>query len=98
MLLDDFLTEFFENITDAEGINNIKEAIKKSVAEFINYDAAKVETQVLTDDHNLPGNLCINSEAYPDGEIIFLNFNLDGICKKCEEHPCLQPWRFKARD
>lgn len=82
MLLDDFLTELFGNIADAEGINNIKEAIKKSVAEFINYDTARVETQVLTDDDSLPGNLCINSEAYPDGEIIFLDFNLDGIYEK----------------
>ena len=82
MLLDEFLTEFFENLTDIEGINNIKRAVRKNVAEFINYDTAKVEAQVLTDNDNFPGNLCVNSEAYPDGEIIFFDFNLDGVYEK----------------
>ena len=77
MLLDDFLTELFGNIADAEGVDNIKKVVKKNIT--VNYDTAKIEAQVLTDDDNLPGNLCINCEAYSDGEIIFFDFNLDGI-------------------
>ena len=88
MLLDEFLTELFENLTDIEGINNIKKAVKNGVTEFINYGSAKIEAQVLTDNDNLPGTLCINSEAYPDGEIIFLDFNLDGVYEKRKGTGC----------
>jgi len=80
MLLDDFLTELFGNIADAKGVDNIKKVVKKNIT--VNYDTTNIEAQVLTDNDNFPGNLCVNSEAYPDGEIIFFDFNLDGIYEK----------------
>jgi hypothetical protein len=84
MTLDNFLEEFFSNIAYPEGVRNIKEAIKNNMTKEVDYNTTVIETQILTDDDNFFGNLCISSDGYNEGEVIFMDFNLEGNYQKIE--------------
>ena len=47
----------------------------------LDFDSAKVECQVLTDGNNYDPRVAISSEAYNDGEIVFLDYNVDSLDK-----------------
>lgn len=75
MLLDEFLNEFFSNLTDKEGIENICKTIRENIS--VNYDTTKIEFQVSTEENDYAPDVSINSEGYDDGEVVFIDCYID---------------------
>ncbi|XZH99747.1 hypothetical protein ACSXEK_16205 (plasmid) [Clostridium perfringens] len=44
----------------------------------LDFDSTKVEHQVFTEENNYDPRVEISSETYEDGEIIFLDYHLQG--------------------
>ncbi|EPB8249042.1 TPA: hypothetical protein ACF2DD_000129 [Clostridium perfringens] len=82
MQLDKFLNNFLENIIDDEYSNKVIKLIKEGMEENnLDFNSAKVECQVLTENNNYDPRVEISSEAYNDGEIIFLDYHVDNLDK-----------------
>ena len=80
--LDKFLNNFLENIIDDECSNKVIKLIKEGMKQNdLDFDSAKVECQVLTDGNNYDPRVAISSEAYNDGEIVYLDYNVDSLDK-----------------
>lgn len=78
MNLDTFIEKFLETILSKDAIQKIKEIIKKDMQNNdLNYDTTSVESQIFTDDNNFEPRVEITSEAYCDGEVIFIDYHLD---------------------
>ncbi|WP_075823968.1 hypothetical protein [Clostridium perfringens] len=79
MKLNNFLNLFLENIVDSKCSDKVIKLIKEGMRENnLDFDSAKVECQVLTEDNNYDPRVEISSETYGDGEIIFLDYHLQG--------------------
>ena len=82
MELDKFLNNFLENIIDDEYSNKVIKLLKEGMKQNdLDFDSAKVEYQVITDGNNYDPRVEISSEAYNDGEIVFLDYNVDSLDK-----------------
>lgn len=82
MQLDKFLNNFLENIIDDEYLNKVIKLIKEGMeGNNLDFGSAKVECQVLTENNNYDPRVEISSEAYNDGEIIFLDYHVDNLNK-----------------
>lgn len=82
MQLDKFSNNFLENIIDDEYSNKVIKLIKEGMEENnLDFNSAKVECQVLTENNNYDPRVEISSEAYNDGEIIFLDYHVDNLDK-----------------
>lgn len=72
--LDMFLERIFENLTEKDNINKIKETVKENIE---NYNDVKVEFQVLTSNNNYELSLNISSESYKDEEVMFIDLKIE---------------------
>lgn len=82
MKLDKFLNIFLENIIDDEYSDKVIKLVKEGMKDNnLDFDSAKVECQVLTENNNYNPRVEISSEAYNDGEIIFLDYHMDNLDK-----------------
>ena len=78
MELDEFLTKILENRMSTEGINKVRKYIKEDMKTCgFNYDTTRVESQVFNEDNNYDPRVEILSEAYSDGEIIFIDYHIN---------------------
>ncbi|ELC8455636.1 hypothetical protein QYB58_000714 [Clostridium perfringens] len=71
-----------ENIIDDRYSDKVIELIKEGMKENdLDFDSAKVEYQVFTESKNYNPRVEISSEAYNDGEVIFLDYHVDNLDK-----------------
>lgn len=78
MTLEKFLNRVLENVMSKEGIEEVKNVIKKDMEiENFDFDTTQVEFQIFDDESNYEARVEISSDRYDDGEIIFIDTYLD---------------------
>lgn len=76
--LNEFLDTILGNLMSKEGIEKVKEYIKNDMkSNDINYDTTKVACQVFDSENNYDPRVEVSSEAYSDGEVIFIDYHMD---------------------
>ncbi|MBS6503513.1 MAG: hypothetical protein KH415_18175 [Clostridium sp.] len=78
MTLEEFLDRVLGNVMSYEGIEEVKDIIKKDMEiENFDFDTTQVEFQVFDNENNYDPRVEISSDTYDDGEIIFIDTYLD---------------------
>lgn len=76
--LDEFLDSILGNVMSREGMEKVKEYIKKDMkSNGINYDTSKIACQIFDSENNYDPRVEVSSEAYSDGEVIFIDYHMD---------------------
>ena len=76
--LDEFLDSILGNVMSREGMEKVKEYIKKDmISNGINYDTSKIACQIFDSENNYDPRVEVSSEAYSDGEVIFIDYYMD---------------------
>ena len=58
--------------------SQVKEYIKKDMkSNGINYDTSKIACQIFDSENNYDPRVEVSSEAYSDGEVIFIDYHMD---------------------
>lgn len=74
MTLEKFLNRVLENVMSKEGIEEVKNVIKKDMEiENFDFDTTQVEFQIFDDENNYEPRVEISSDRYDDGQIIFID-------------------------
>lgn len=78
MELSKFLDELLGNIVSQEKLDTIRDIVKDGMLEYgLDFETAKVESQVFDRDNTYEPKVEISSDGYDDGEIIFIDYYID---------------------